>query len=1518
MNNDNGSISYSVSLDHRQMNRDKQEVQNIFHQIGQTAQQEGDRVDSAFSASAKNIGKAFAAIGIAATMKEFGTQIMKVRGEFQKLEVAFEVMLGSAKEADSLMKQLTKTAATTPFDLQGVANGAKQLLAYGTAANEVNDMLVRLGNIASGLSIPLNDLVMLYGTTMTQGRLFTQDLRQFMGRGIPLADELAKQFGVAKEQVGELVTAGKVGAEEVRKAIESMTNEGGKFYGLMEKQSQTIAGQLSNLEDAIDSMFNSIGKDTQGIISAGISGVATLVENYETIGKILATLVTAYGTYKTALILQTAVQSAHAAVEAEAAVQMKLAAMAGHTLSIEQARAAATSNLLAAAQLRVRAAMTGIGSVLTNPYVLATAAVVGLIYAIYKLVTAESSHEKGVRAANDEIERQNNLLSERKNKIDSLIKTIQDANATAVQQAEAYRELQTLAPSLTDKYSQQELATLDAANAQKELNKQLDDTKYAMLQKNISDTEKEIKGLEVRFNSVSQAATQGSNMVAAQISAQIAKSRSALEEYKKQLSEYEKARKQAERENRPLDVKISEASKTLAEAKQVFDRLEAEMQAEQAKVKDNPWYQIPLQLIFDYNSAKKAYDDAERESKRLQGMTSKSHEQAQQEAMTAYNEAVKAEKEARKKSEVEWQAANKRLDEAKTTLKSVGIDIDAQNRKAEQTRNKAAQNAKQQAAEAAQRYEAIRSANERIDQLMKKGEQDRKQQILDMQNATEQAVINSLEDEGERARRQQELNNKLQIESLEKQKQDFINATIQAQKEIFDAQEDLKKAQDKNYSKKTFDSNGVSVDTSAYDNLIRLTKQSQTLEQLKAEKEAMNEYLREYGTFQQKRAAIKEQFEQKINEATTEGAKMSLRKQMQEALNEINLEELKDQLDWGVVLGDISNVTKKELQEVKKQLIAFKKSDAYKKQTPEQIKIIEEALNEINDNLAERGGLFGGLIESLDNYKVTVEELKKAQEEYEKAVTDSEKAEKKKALQQAQQNAKDAKTTRDKSIDSTINKLEELSSVVSQLGTASDFSIQNLGSTVAQVTNLFGEAAGKIGGLIGAILEILGAISDSGGFEKFLDNVFSNVFGAVGGIFSTLFGQNDLWGSTYDPALIERLTLSNANLEKAIDRLTNVMKDQAGKEATETYELAKADLERQMQNTQRMMQETADSYSNGFLGIGGSHSANSHIYDALLERAISNYLGHYYNPFNGKDAKIVNEAMSKGLIDPWKEVSEIVGKTVTDVWDFWNLSSEDMAKIADQNTELWTLIQSASEEGYKGVTDYMNEYIEYYQKLIDLQNEYNETVTKLSFDSAKSDLESLLEDTETDAEKVIKNVSQYMQKAIVNNVINGQMKNGISKWYQDFADAMADGVLDALERASLQQLYSEIYEQAADLRDAAMEAAGLDMSEINKDSSKDQNASRGGYETVSEETGTALLGRETSILMQATRIADHFDEIAPTLQRNSDDFITLQSATNEILFMSQMYLENISKNSDRLPDIDSKLGKIKTFLERNK
>ncbi|MBR2236344.1 MAG: tape measure protein [Prevotella sp.] len=285
-------------------------MQKVIEDSGMSIEQMFNRIQNAAKASLAGF-----------TVKEFVQKVATVRGEFQKLEVAFTTMLGSGEKADALMQQLTKTAATTPFDLKGVADGAKQLLAYGTAAEEVNDTLIHLGDIAAGLSIPLGDLVMLYGTTMTQGRMFTQDLRQFMGRGIPLAEELAKQFGVTKDKVGELVTAGKVGAEEFKKAIMAMSSEGGKFSGLMEAQSKTISGQISNIEDAIDTMFNEIGQNSEGLISGALSGVSTLIENYDKVGQAIMTVVACYGEWKAAEMLLAATQNAiagqRAAIEAE-------------------------------------------------------------------------------------------------------------------------------------------------------------------------------------------------------------------------------------------------------------------------------------------------------------------------------------------------------------------------------------------------------------------------------------------------------------------------------------------------------------------------------------------------------------------------------------------------------------------------------------------------------------------------------------------------------------------------------------------------------------------------------------------------------------------------------------------------------------------------------------------------------------------------------------------------------------------------------------------------------------------------------------------------------------------------------------------------------------------------------------------------------------------------------------------------------------------------------------------------
>lgn len=236
--------------------------------------------------------------------------IFNVRSQFQQLEISFTTMLGSEQKAGALMNQLVQTAAKTPFDMSSITNGAKQLLAYGTAANEVNDILVHLGDISAGLNVPLKDLVYLYGTTMSQGRMYTVDLRQFMGRGIPMAEELGKIMGKTTQEVQQAVTDGKVGADLVKKAIINMTEEGGKFGGLMEKQSTTLQGKWSNIGDSVDQMFNELGKKSQGIFGTGLDLISSLVDNWQTLVKTIGSAVVMVGTYKAGLMAAASIQKA--------------------------------------------------------------------------------------------------------------------------------------------------------------------------------------------------------------------------------------------------------------------------------------------------------------------------------------------------------------------------------------------------------------------------------------------------------------------------------------------------------------------------------------------------------------------------------------------------------------------------------------------------------------------------------------------------------------------------------------------------------------------------------------------------------------------------------------------------------------------------------------------------------------------------------------------------------------------------------------------------------------------------------------------------------------------------------------------------------------------------------------------------------------------------------------------------------------------------------------------------------
>mgnify|MGYP000263099720 CR=1 FL=1 len=369
-------LHFDITGDNSNFLRKLREVETGVTNTSKEIEKNGLGIEDMFN----KMTKAAAAFGAGFTAKELIQNIIQVRGEFQQLEVAFTTMLGSSEKANVLMAQLTETAAKTPFDLQGVANGARQLLAYGTSAEDVNETLIRLGNIAAGLSQPLGDLVYLYGTTMTQGRLYTQDLNQFTGRGIPMIKELAKEFGVAESEIKGMVEAGMIGFPEVQKVIQNLTNEGGMFFNLMQEQSKTITGQISNIGDSFSMMLNDIGKANEGIINDALSSVSYLIENYEKVGKILIELVGTYGAYRTALITISAIENLR--------YQATLAHMAGLT------KMQAIITVLKTKTDALNVAMA------KNPYVAVAAAIAALGLGIYKLVTYQTEAEKAQERLN--------------------------------------------------------------------------------------------------------------------------------------------------------------------------------------------------------------------------------------------------------------------------------------------------------------------------------------------------------------------------------------------------------------------------------------------------------------------------------------------------------------------------------------------------------------------------------------------------------------------------------------------------------------------------------------------------------------------------------------------------------------------------------------------------------------------------------------------------------------------------------------------------------------------------------------------------------------------------------------------------------------------------------------------------------------------------------------------------------------------------------------------------------------
>ena len=712
--------------------------------------------------------------------------------------------------------------------------------------------------------------------------------------------------------------------------------------------------------------------------------------------------------------------------------------------------------------------------------------------------------------------------------------------------------------------------------------------------------------------------------------------------------------------------------------------------------------------------------------------------------------------------------------------------------------------------------------------------------------------------------------------------------------------------------------------------------------------DTMLNYLKEFGSFQQKRFAIEQEYAQKMADARNDAERKMFEAQQSRELSKLDIEALKQQIDWGSLFGDFGTMLSDQVQPTIDKLEAITKTDDFRNSTFEEQKAIFEIISTLKGSITKwDNDILGTLGDAVLAYQNALransdavenearlrdianekaEALRKIQEANllarqrgEQVNMDAENAASEAATQaqsdlatasertaqtttdvaNAQQNLSTATNTTREMFGQLASGLQSLASgslqgvwsgmnQLSKLFTGNDNLANKMGGAlIGGVTKLFGEdskvgkaaaeALSSLGGpmmgeIVGMFFSILDILKD--GIGNFIASLIDTVLGAVNGLlnsvlsgeivtsvgksviqgvgnildtisfggFSSLMNKWGLSGES-DKNLekdIERLTLTNEALRKAVDNLATEMKEAATADMGELYKQQKADIEQSMKNTQEMMSRAGAAYSNGFLGIGGSKSSNNKI----------------------------NKGMSGS---DWSRISQIVGKTISSAGEFWNLTSEQMAKIAQSAPDLYAKIKGLADDGYKDASQFMDEYIEYYKELEELENSFRESLTDVSFDSVRDDFKSLLLDMKSDSKDFASNWEKMMQQAVINSLMNSKYNDLLKKWYYGFSDAMNDDDgLTKAEQAKLKQEWDSIVNSAISERDSIKNAMGWDTG-----STYSQEASKYGVTTLSEDTGLSIVGRMTAMQEAVESIKDYESVSSLTLADLSDELIQI-------------------------------------------
>lgn len=1388
------------------------------------------------------------------SIKEFLSSMIRVRGEFQSMQTAIETMVGKDM-AGQLIPQIKELAKISPLTMSDMVGAEKMMLGFNIQAEDTIKYLKAISDISMGESSKFNSLTLAFSQMSAAGKLMGQDLNQMINAGFNPLQIISEKTGKSIATLKDEMSKGAVSAEMVQQAFIDATSAGGKFYNMSENASKTINGQLSMMQDALDSVFNELGTKSESVIMDGIQMTTSLIQNYETVGKILAGLVVTYGTYRTAVMLVTAAESKHTLVE----------------IGLTNARLLARK-----AQLALNAAM------LTNPYVALAVVIGGLattMWAMSDSTTAAARAQKEYNGIKDAAFKKE---QEHKLKIEELLTAARDESLATLTRQKSLEELRKEYPKIFEQYDIEKLKLEDILKLKQKINEEdsrrsvqgrrddynalkqtiTNQRRYLQLfdnpdlRKNMSDSDKEIWKM---FSG---------NQSYVQVREQMEKNSELLKKYQKDMfddniSAYKSNLKNYSKEKLETELKLAQSSASKRNGFVVngmmvkggdLESVISSINGALAKKKS------PTTYKQDYEKAKKDWDDAKKKLSEIEKNKSKFTSKL-------------------------YEEAKKRVETTEKAYKNLGGITGSSLTKQEKAAEK-----------------------------QKKEQKKTAEQLLSLHRQNQQDEINLMREGTEKKLKQIDLDYQKQIDAIRKQEEEWSKAgngkltDKQAQK-ISEAYTNAESMRDKDIS-------------------------DVTEGQLKAEQQALNDYLKEYGTFQQQKLAIAQEYAEKIRKAQEENGVNSaqvklLEKQRDVAIQNKETEAIKANIDWVTVFGEFgsmfSDMIKPALDEAKK----YVRTDKFKNSDQASQKSLIDAISQMEKSLGGTSGVnFKKLGEDVKAYQIAeqnrisaigietaaLERLKKSQDDYTKAQkggTESEKQAAANALETARQNADIAsanvKTQTDianqaqRNVTDTATILKaSMENLLGGLQQISSGGLYNAYSGIIKTVNGFKDVIGKtseslkevpivgwilsiidvlkdglsdlVGGLLDAVLNavsrIIGDVLSGDLFVtigKSLRNGIGNILNAISfGGFNSLFG---IGGNAKEvQETIDRLTDRNGTLQTAIEDLTDEMKASKGMKSVESYREAVKYQEEVNKNYLQIAKEQA--------GYHKSHGSWQHYLkwtDEMLEHARK---ATGMQDFSGTDS-------------------------------LWNLTPEQM-KALRSDVWLWDIMESSGKGGYgERVTDKLDDYIEQAGKLEELTDSLYEGLIGMSFDSMYDSFISSLMDMEKSAEDFADDISKYFMQAMLSNAIGEQFSDKLRTWYDKFGEAMKDdGTLDNNERKELMDEYMGYVDEAMKLRDELAAATGYDK--ISQEAAS-QSASSKGFQTMSQDTGEELNGRFTALQIAGEEIKNQNiiqSQSLNLLTVKADALLSINTETRNIAddtrdLIAQSYLElvQISENT---------------------